>query len=446
MAPGQFTGRYLVLFREKETTQALKVLHDSAGLTKVARTADFANAAFEPDQVASSDVVVFDELSVALVSGDPRQMSSVAAVAAEDGAVISVEPERMNFAICGSGNPNCDRANAAEPVTPTPGPVSLEYLRGFRDAVNDLYDRLVAGHESAEAAGGPAPFQDTPQATWGLQAAQVDKSRRSGSGIRIAILDTGLDLNHPDFAGRVPEGQRQSFVAGQDVQDGHGHGTHVAGTACGLLHPATGQRYGVAYGAELFVGKVLSNVGSGPDMAIIMGINWAVKNKCQVVSMSLGSRVEPCEPFSQIYENVARRALDAGTLIVAAAGNDSRRPSLVVPVSRPANSPSILAVAALDQTLRVAAFSNGGINPQGGGVDLAAPGVAVISTWPMPARTRTISGTSMAAPHVAGVAALWAQARGMSGGALWQALTGSALRLPSSARDIGAGLVQAPVP
>jgi subtilisin family serine protease len=230
------------------------------------------------------------------------------------------------------------------------------------------------------------------------------------------------------------------------VQDGHGHGTHTAGTACGVLHPGSGRRYGIAYGAQLFIGKVLSNAGSGPDGGIIAGINWAVTNNCQVISMSLGSPVAPGEAFSPIYENLARRALAAGTLIIAAAGNESHRPAEIEPVGRPANSPSVLAVGAVDSALRIATFSNGGINPNGGGVDLAGPGVAVYSSWPMPTRTRIISGTSMATPHVAGIAGLWAQARSLTGGALWQALTSSALRVPLQSRDVGSGLVQAPVP
>ena len=126
-------------------------------------------------------------------------------------------------------------------------------------------------------------------------------------------------------------------------------------------------------------------------------------------------------------------------------GNESNRPGVINPVGHPANCPSIMAVGALDQQLRIAFFSNGGLNPQGGQVDIAGPGVAVISSFPRPTLRRTLSGTSMATPHVAGIAALLAEANpGARGRALASLLLQNARRLQLPARDVGSGLVQAP--
>jgi subtilisin len=142
---------------------------------------------------------------------------------------------------------------------------------------------------------------------------------------------------------------------------------------------------------------------------------------------------------------VAQRALAAGTLIIAAAGNDSVRPDSIAPVDHPANCPSILAIAAIDAYLRIAPFSCGGINAGGGEINLAAPGVAIRSAWLRPDLYRTDSGTSMASPYVAGIAALLAEANPSArGGDLRALLTQSALSLALPARDVGAGLIQAP--
>jgi subtilisin family serine protease len=451
---GEFTGKYLVLLRDDGLKEGLQALRDAAGLKDVCNAADYDKSAVDMAEAGEAEVFALDRLKVAVVDADPTQLGAIQAAAADDGAILAVEPERIMYALTAQAT--------AE--------LSLEYLRGYKDAVNHLSGQLVA-EPAAVAVNGALAFEDTAQFTWGLQATRVHESRYSGRGIRVAVLDTGMDLDHPDFAGRIVPAQTKSFVDGEAVDDRNGHGTHCVGTALGFQQLSGGaRRYGCAYRGDIFVGKVLSNAGSGADSGILAGINWAVVNQCRVISMSLGARVQPGEPFSTVYENVAQRALHSnpGTLIVAAAGNDSRDPVTnsrlepPVPVSRPANCPSIFAVGAVDTHLRLAVFSNGGINPDGGGVDIAGPGVAVFSSYPdplppgvlppgpgrpWPPRYNILSGTSMATPHLAGIAALWLEARGTrtTAQALWQLLTANARRLMLPSRDVGAGLVQAPV-
>ena len=440
-AGGEFTGRFLVLLREDGVKEGLAAIKDASGLSAVCNAADYTGGAVEMADALAAEVFFLDKLKVAVVDADPTQAGGLRAAAADDGAILAVEPERIMRAL-------------VMPNDPLAAPFPFEYLRGYKDAVNNLFSSLTGTPADAAAEALAAGFMDTAQFTWGLQATRVSTSRFSGRGVRVAVLDTGFDLDHPDFVGRAVVSQ--SFIQGQTVNDMLGHGTHCIGTALGAQQPAGGvRRYGCAFRGEIFVGKVLSNQGSGADGGILAGINWAITNQCRVVSMSLGAPVQPGETFSPIYESVAQRALRSspGTLIVAAAGNESRRPGLIAPVGRPANCPSILAVGALDASLGIAPFSCGGLNPSGGGVDIAGPGVAVFSTWPEPApapagpsRYHTISGTSMATPHVAGIAALWLEARaGSSAQALWQLLTGNARRLTLPSRDVGAGLVQAPV-
>ena len=160
--------------------------------------------------------------------------------------------------------------------------------------------------------------------------------------------------------------------------------------------------------------------------------------------MSLGARTRPGDPYSRTYERVASRALAQGTLIIAAAGNESKRQNgVVAPVGHPANCPSIMAVGAVDVKSQLAWFSCGTVDTVGA-VDIAGPGVDVHSSWPAPLRHNRISGTSMATPHVAGVAALIAEATGARGFELWARLAATARRMPLPSTDVGCGLVQAP--
>jgi subtilisin family serine protease len=315
-----------------------------------------------------------------------------------------------------------------------------------RNSIISEPERFVYAFPAAKTATKKPPkteaidFKDY-KLTWGAQAIKINNAQYTGKGINIAVLDTGLNLSHPDFARLTV--QSKSFIKNQAVEDKNGHGTHCSGIAVGAYNQKEKIRYGVAYEANLFIGKVLSNQGSGNDSGILAGIEWALQNKCKVISMSLGSAVEPGETYSPAYERVAKTAIDNGCLIVAAAGNESERQfGLIKPVGHPANCPSVLAVAALDEKLKVAYFSCGGLNIDGGQVDVAAPGVNIYSSW-MSKKYNTISGTSMATPFVAGLAATYWQAYPQAKAAdIWMYLVQNALRLNQNSSDVGAGLVQ----
>ncbi len=386
---GGTTGRYLVLMEDDAVTAGAREM------TRVAGIRTWSTGDISPAPPLNTDGMILHELGVAVVTADPEQVRALAEAAAESGPIALIEAERTVFAIEPSAS------TLAEP-----------------QAV------------------------DESTFTWGLQAVGAPNSSATGKGIRVAVLDTGLDLNHPDLAGRTIV--HSSFVQGEEVQDGHGHGTHCIGTSCGPRELAEGPGYGIAYEAEIYAGKVLSNQGSGADGGILSGISWAITNGCAVVSMSLGAATRPGQPYSRTFERVAKRALDKGTLIVAAAGNESqRRGGTIAPVGHPANCPSILAVGAVDVRSAVADFSCGSVDSVGA-VDVCGPGVDVYSSWPMPLRNRRISGTSMATPHVAGIAALIASATNARSYELWARLAQTARRLPLACTDVGSGLVQAP--
>lgn len=322
----------------------------------------------------------------------------------------------------------------------------------------------------------PVEVQDAAQpadtVTWGVKAVGAETSPFSGDGITVAVLDTGIDASHPAFAG---VDITQEDFTGEGNDDEHGHGTHCAGTVFGRTTDDI--RIGVALGVKrALIGKVLGAEGGSSDQ-IVRAIRWAVDNGANVISMSLGmdfpgyqkqlqaagfppelatSRaLEGYRTNVQLFERLAslvRAQADFGqvAVIIAAAGNESQRnqdPNFEIAVSPPAVSEGVISVAALgesNQGLTVAPFSNTGANVSG-------PGVQVISAKAGGGLT-AMSGTSMATPHAAGVAALWAEkiktTSLLNPLQLTSRLIGSAttdgLQAGLDPFDIGAGLVRAP--
>lgn len=394
------TGRYLVSYRSgmlDEGIEALRQCH-----LRVADARDFDGQAVSLESAGDAEAMVFPELGVALVGGDALQRlgEGLRDELLRCHAIEVVEPEYFAFA------------------------ESAEYLRGFLGAANAIA-RDLGGDRCKNVEEPTAPVVDG--ITWGLARCRAAQSRWSGAGIKVAVLDSGMDLGHPDFAGRSIESR--SFV-GEAVQDMNGHGTHCIGTACGPGEAAGATPgYGVAFAAEIHVAKVLSNAGSSTGASVLAGMNWAVANRCEVISLSLGSQ----SPVQMAYTRAGQAALEKGCLMIAASGNENAR------TGAPANSPSIFSVASLDPDLSRSSFSNTGK------IELAAPGRDVFSAWPRPVDHKIISGTSMATPHVAGCAALWAESdASLRGSQLWRRLIDSARQLPLAEERVGAGLVQAP--
>ncbi|MFE0627553.1 S8 family serine peptidase [Streptomyces sp. NPDC058864] len=246
-----------------------------------------------------------------------------------------------------------------------------------------------------------------------IGAPQVWESGDTGAGVKVAVLDTGVDPEHPDLKDRIVS--TRSFVPDQDVPDGSGHGTHVASTVAGTGAASEGKEKGVAPGADLVVGKVLGNRGEGQESWVIGGMEWAARTEhAKVVNMSLGS-AEPSDGTDLMSRSLDALSAETGTLFVVAAGN-SGRGATPYTIGSPAAAEAALTVGAVGSSDELANFSSVGprVGDEGLKPDLTAPGVDVLAARSQYAGEgegpyTTMSGTSMASPHVAGAAVLLAQ-------------------------------------
>jgi subtilisin len=280
-------------------------------------------------------------------------------------------------------------------------------LRGKAEilAVEEDVEMHILGFpsEGIESAAATA----TGQPLWNIQmikAPQAWARNVNGVGINLAILDTGIAA-HPDL---VISGGISMVPGVPSYNDGHGHGTHCAGIAA--ARNGLNNVYGVAPQSNLYAVKVLSDAGSGQSSWIIAGMSWCISNNIKVASMSLGGANPPYMAYAQAIKNCQ----DNGVTVVCAAGNSygTNFPW----VCSPANSvitgfpnASPIAVAAVDSNSNIAPFSSrGGQTAPWNQVVVAAPGVNVYSTYLNGGYT-TMSGTSMACPHVSGLAALICQ-------------------------------------
>lgn len=284
-----------------------------------------------------------------------------------------------------------------------PKHVYEEAVRGFAAELKPKQVEILASNPSVEAIEQDQEVMleatqsmDSNGDPWGLdridqRALPLSRSytyTRNGAGVYAYIIDTGLQANHPEFEGRA---QNVYDALGGNGSDCNGHGTHVAGTI-------GGKTYGVAKGVQLRGVRVLGCNGSGSTSGIIAAVDWVRRNaqKPAVANMSLGGG------YSSSLNTAVTNLANSGVFVAVAAGNENQNACNV----SPASASGTLTVAASDKTDTRASFSN-----YGGCVDVYAPGVAIKSAW-INSGTSTISGTSMASPHAAGVAALYKSANG----------------------------------
>lgn len=281
-----------------------------------------------------------------------------------------------------------------------------------------------------------------------IGAPEAWKKGYDGKGVKVAVLDTGVDATHPDLKGSVLKAK--DFSDSGSTDDRQGHGTHVASTIVGSGAKSHGKYKGVAPGAKLLVGKVMDDTGFGTDSAIIAGMQWAVAQGAKVVSMSLGSTdTHGVDPMEKAVNDLSA---SSHALFVIAAGNEGPSDTTV---GSPGSAAAALTVAAVDRHDKIADFSSRGPTADGAlKPDIAAPGVDIVAARAAHGGEGeevapgyvSMSGTSMATPHTAGAAAILAQEHpDWTGERIKAALTASAKPLTgTTAYEAGAGRVDLP--
>jgi subtilisin len=451
--------RYVVTYTDDQSgKEALtETLHISA-----ADIEDGLEVMSSDRSINDADVLHFDNLNTSVVSMTDKQKAEMAK---KPGVVEIVEDFEMHALDVYTSNGDETALFDTSPYTLDQsglGTVDQQmYMRGYNDGYLALQSKIRELIQTGEQNTGqendvqqapllpPLPIQPRPippilfpiqPIPWNINAVKAPgawKRGIRGDGVKVAILDTGIGP-HADLI--VSGGA--SFISGvASFNDDNGHGTHCAGIA-GARNNFIGI-VGVAPRCRLYAVKVLASTGSGPFSGIVAGLGWALANKMDVVSMSLGA-VMPCQNAPTALINAINQLLAAGCVVVAAAGNSNLDPT---PANRFVNVPGsikgVIAVGATDQNNQIGGFSSrGGACNQ---VTLSAPGVSINSTFPTPANSyRPLSGTSMACPHVAGAAALLKQRfPGISPATARFRLTSTAtdLGFPGNDPTFGAGLI-----
>ncbi|USQ80673.1 S8 family serine peptidase [Ornithinimicrobium faecis] len=322
-------------------------------------------------------------------------------------------------------------------------------LQAEPDAAQELWQSLTAGEGQLAPGISAVHLDGQVEASLADSVPQIGTPEAwergvDGTGVTVSVLDTGVDLSHPDLADVVVD--TESFVPGEDITDVHGHGTHVTSTVAGSGAQSDGAQTGVAPGADVIVGKVLGNDGFGQESWVIDGMEWAAEHS-DVVNMSLGSQ-EPSDgtdPMALALEAISE---ETDTLFVVAAGNLGR----VGGIGSPAAAEAALTVGAVDGNDLRAGFQDMG--PRLGDAlvkpDLTAPGVDVLAARSQDSAGEgwytSMNGTSMATPHVAGAAAIVLQQfPDLGAPQLKETLMSSAVALEGEGPfQVGAGRVDVP--